>query len=91
MDRPNAPTDWAHIRDRWLDYALRVQEQWPEIELGTILATRGHRDRLVGAVAETYGLELVEADRAVSIWHAARSVHADELDRGDPPATPSVA
>ena len=91
MDRPNAPTDWADIRTRWPDHARRVQEQWPEIELGTILATLGDRDRLVTAVAATYGLDPVEADRAVTIWHATRFAHADDVDRSGPSAAPTVA
>ena len=88
MEHSNAHIEWSHLGDRWRDFARRVHVQWPEIELGVILATLGHRDRLVDAVAETYGLDRIEADRAVSIWDA--SV-ADERNRSKPPATPSVA
>ena len=72
MYRPDARPDWARFQDRWLEYARAVKAQWPEISFADILATRGVREHLCRSVAETYGLDAEEADRAVAIWQASQ-------------------
>lgn len=79
MDDSGTHPNWDDFQARWLDYAQRVKEQWPEISFSDILATQGSRDHLRQRVAETYGLQEHEADRAVTIWQHAQ-IEPPQLD-----------
>lgn len=74
MDEFRTDSNWAHVQERWLDYAQRIKIQWPEISFSEILATRGSRERLCECVAGTYGLQAAEAERAVAIWQESQIV-----------------
>jgi hypothetical protein len=85
MDDFGTHPNWTHFQERWLDYAQRVKAQWPEIAFSDILAMQGSRGQLCVRVAETYGLTVAEADRAVAIWQHAQLEHG----RSDEPAAPT--
>ncbi|MEX2219133.1 MAG: hypothetical protein WD749_10285 [Phycisphaerales bacterium] len=56
---------WDQIQQRWDEYKRRVRERWGRLAEHEVDEFDGERDRLVGKVAEVYGIERSEAEGQV--------------------------
>jgi len=53
------------LQGKWTQFKGKITQQWGKLTDDDLTTAEGHRDRLVGAIQERYGIARDEADRQV--------------------------
>lgn len=60
--------NWDRVEGNWRQLKGRFKEQWGVLTDSQLEIIAGKRDRLVGALQESYGLSKDEVERRVNEW-----------------------
>ena len=60
--------NWDIAKGNWKQFKGKVKERWGDLTDDHLDQIEGKRDRLVGAVQETYGKSRKEAEEEISRW-----------------------
>jgi uncharacterized protein YjbJ (UPF0337 family) len=63
--------EWDHIERNWGEFKLNARTRWSRLTREQLDRVAGNRERLVGKIAEAYGMSTAEAAQQVAAWHAA--------------------
>lgn len=60
--------NWDRVEANWRPLRGKFKEQWSLLTDSQIEAIAGKRERLVGALQESYGFSKDEAERCLKAW-----------------------
>ena len=60
--------NWDRIAGDWKQVRGRIREQWDRLDDDHLDRIAGRRDRLVGDIQESYGIDRGDAERQVMAW-----------------------
>lgn len=60
--------NWDRVEGNWRQLKVLFKEHWGQITDEQLDIIAGKRERLIGELQESYGIEKVEAERLVKAW-----------------------
>jgi uncharacterized protein YjbJ (UPF0337 family) len=62
--------NWDRVEGNWRHLKGKFKEQWGVLTDNQLEVIAGNRDRLIGALQESYGLSKDEVERRLKAWEA---------------------
>jgi len=62
--------NWDRVEGNWKQMKGKFKERWGKLTDDQLDVIAGKRDQLVGAIQESYGIALDDAEREVTAWEA---------------------
>lgn len=60
--------NWDQIEGKWKQLRGSAKAEWGKLTDDDLDRVEGKREKLIGVIQETYGLERAEADKQISRW-----------------------
>ncbi|MFH1806041.1 MAG: CsbD family protein [Pseudomonadota bacterium] len=60
--------NWDQIEGKWKQLRGSAKEEWGKLTDDDLDRVEGKREKLIGVVQETYGINREEADKQISRW-----------------------
>ena len=73
--------NWLHFEGGWSRFKADIQRYWPRLTDAQLEAVAGDRERLVGALRTSYGMDSLQAEEQLGNWQASRQRELEPIDR----------
>ena len=60
--------NWDQVEGNWAQLKGKLREKWGKLTDQDVEAMAGHKDQLVGALKERYGMEKEKAHEEIDRW-----------------------